>query len=152
MSAKSQKPGHSFTARYNYLSDKLLNEVETEAWDYSGQKPVKVTSSALWDTGATITIIRPEIVAKLGITPFTYAQISTPNGISDCGMYYVNIYLKGGLKVERVKVLEAFPENCDMLIGMDIIGMGDFAVTNYDGKTTFSFRVPSEAEIDFEKT
>ena len=28
----------------------------------------------------------------------------------------------------------------DVLIGMDIIGLGDFAVSNYRGKTTFTFR------------
>ncbi|MBI2623199.1 MAG: hypothetical protein HYW65_01315 [Candidatus Liptonbacteria bacterium] len=36
-----------------------------------------------------------------------------------------------------------------LLIGMDIISMGDFAVTHADGKTTLSFRVPSMTEIDF---
>jgi preprotein translocase subunit SecA len=36
-----------------------------------------------------------------------------------------------------------------MLIGMDIIARGDFAVTNYDGKTVFSFRMPSVEQIDF---
>ena len=35
-----------------------------------------------------------------------------------------------------------FPSNADMLIGMDIIRMGDFAVCNADGKTSFSFAVP----------
>lgn len=32
---------------------------------------------------------------------------------------------------------------------MDIISRGDFAVTNFAGKTTFSFRVPSIQRIDF---
>lgn len=32
---------------------------------------------------------------------------------------------------------------------MDVIGLGDFAVSNYRGKTTFTFRVPSLEEIDF---
>lgn len=36
-----------------------------------------------------------------------------------------------------------------LLIGMDIIGLGDFAVTNANDKTTFSFRIPSVREIDF---
>jgi uncharacterized protein YecA (UPF0149 family) len=34
---------------------------------------------------------------------------------------------------------------------MDIIGMGDFAVTNKDRKTTFSYRWPSGERIDFVK-
>ena len=41
------------------------------------------------------------------------------------------------------------PQGADILIGMDIIGVGDFAVTNRDGKTKFSFRLPSRADIDF---
>jgi uncharacterized protein YecA (UPF0149 family) len=32
---------------------------------------------------------------------------------------------------------------------MDILGMGDFAVTHQDGKTVFSFCVPSRRHIDF---
>jgi hypothetical protein len=32
---------------------------------------------------------------------------------------------------------------------MDIISYGDFSISNYDKKTTFSFRVPSIREMDF---
>jgi hypothetical protein len=37
----------------------------------------------------------------------------------------------------------------DILIGMDIMNQGDFAVTNLNGITRFSFRIPSMAAIDF---
>jgi hypothetical protein len=36
-----------------------------------------------------------------------------------------------------------------MLIGMNIITMGDFAITNHRGQTVMSFRVPSLQKIDF---
>ncbi|MBK5203582.1 MAG: SEC-C domain-containing protein [Prolixibacteraceae bacterium] len=39
----------------------------------------------------------------------------------------------------------------DVLIGMDIIGNGDFAVSNLDGKTHMTFRLPSCENIDFVK-
>jgi hypothetical protein len=48
-----------------------------------------------------------------------------------------------------VKVTEGVLSGFDLLIGMDIITMGDFSITNVGGKTTFSFRVPSVKEIDF---
>lgn len=32
---------------------------------------------------------------------------------------------------------------------MDIITYGDFSITNYNGRTTFSFRIPSVNEVDF---
>jgi uncharacterized protein YchJ len=34
---------------------------------------------------------------------------------------------------------------------MDIINLGDFAITNYGGNTVMSFRVPSIQEINFVK-
>jgi hypothetical protein len=49
-----------------------------------------------------------------------------------------------GLNVTLGKLLGA-----EALIGMDVIVNGDFAVTNYGGKTKMSFRVPSLADIDF---
>jgi hypothetical protein len=33
---------------------------------------------------------------------------------------------------------------------MDIITQGDFAITNFGGRTMFSFRLPSLESIDFE--
>ena len=38
-----------------------------------------------------------------------------------------------------------------MLIGMDIINLGDFAITNKNGNTKFTFEIPSSRDIDFVK-
>ena len=37
----------------------------------------------------------------------------------------------------------------DVLIGMDVIGTGDFAVTHADGRTCMSFQMPSRRRIHF---
>lgn len=37
-------------------------------------------------------------------------------------------------------------EGSDLLIGMDVIILGDFSISNYNNKTTFSFRIPSIQE------
>lgn len=47
--------------------------------------------------------------------------------------------------------MEFDSDEYDVVIGMDVICNGDFAITNQDDKTTFSFRIPSEVEIDFSK-
>lgn len=42
-------------------------------------------------------------------------------------------------------------DNYDFLIGMDIIKMGDLAITNADGKMMFSFRIPpAEKHTDYQ--
>ena len=37
----------------------------------------------------------------------------------------------------------------DCLLGMDIISLGDFSITNFEGKTWLSFRIPSQHKVDF---
>jgi hypothetical protein len=49
----------------------------------------------------------------------------------------------------EVRASENTVEGCDVLIGMDVITTGDLAITNHNGKTTFSFRAPACEEIDF---
>lgn len=39
--------------------------------------------------------------------------------------------------------------SCNLLIGMDVITKGDFIITNFQGKTVMSFRVPSLSKVDF---
>ena len=41
--------------------------------------------------------------------------------------------------------------NADALIGMDVITRGDFVITNQNGKTTMSFRMPSLSNLDYVK-
>ena len=53
------------------------------------------------------------------------------------------------LLVTNVMALEFDNDEYDVIIGMDVICKGDFAITNLNGKTTFSFRIPSEKEIVF---
>jgi hypothetical protein len=40
-------------------------------------------------------------------------------------------------------------EGFDVIIGMDIITRGDFAITNVDGRTCVTYRVPSVQKLDF---
>lgn len=42
-------------------------------------------------------------------------------------------------------------ENKNMLIGLDVICLGDFAISTYDGTVCFSFSYPSQGFIDFNK-
>lgn len=62
----------------------------------------------------------------------------------------MNIFLPNGFVFPGVTVtIGDWAEDADVLIGMNIIVRGDFAVTNLDGITKFSFRIPSQVHIDF---
>jgi predicted aspartyl protease len=105
---------------------------------------------AIFDTGATNSVISQRVVDGCGLKPLTMVRVHTANGEHLCEVYSVNIELPNRVGFPLVRVTkQTLAPHFDILIGMDIIGSGDFAVTNWNGKTVFSFRHPSIETIDF---
>ena len=57
------------------------------------------------------------------------------------------ICLPNGYLTHDVEVYCSDIDDYDMLVGMDIITLTDFCITNKDKKTRFTFRTPSEGEV-----
>lgn len=106
---------------------------------------------AIWDTGATGSVITERVAKDLKLKPTGMTQVSTAGGTMLQNEYFVNIYLPNKVYVPDVRVTEGKLSNIDILIGMDIISLGDFSVTNHEGKTMMSFRMPSCHKIDYVK-
>lgn len=106
---------------------------------------------ALWDTGATGTVITKNVVDKLGLIPTGKELTYNANGEAIVNSYLIGIQLPNGVGISKLRVTEGILEGMDVLIGMDIISEGDLALTNKDGKTKFSFQMPSSHDIDFQK-
>jgi len=104
---------------------------------------------AIWDTGATNTVISPSVVAKCGLKPISMAQVQTANGTCLSEVYLVNVRLPNGVGFRNVRVTNQQLMGAPVLIGMDVITQGDFVITNRGKNTVFSFRYPSMACIDF---
>ncbi|MCU0782769.1 MAG: retroviral-like aspartic protease family protein [Verrucomicrobia bacterium] len=114
--------------------------------------PQQVQFDAIWDTGATNSVISQKVVDACGLKPIGMAIVHTGNGSRNSEVYFVNIILPNGVRCSNVRVTKGdMAQDTHLLIGMDIIGVGDFAVTHKDGKTCFSFRCPSTERIDFVK-
>ena len=112
-------------------------------------KRVKVLRS-LWDTGASVSLISARVAKVLGLTSIGKSGISGYNeGVDVKDTYHVHIGLPTGDIVTDIMAMEFESDEYDVVIGMDVICKGDFAVTNKNDKTTFSFRIPSEEEIVF---
>jgi hypothetical protein len=56
--------------------------------------------------------------------------------------------LPNGVAVNTRATL-ATVEGSDVLVGMDVISLGDFSITNVGQKTVVTFRVPSCETIDY---
>jgi hypothetical protein len=105
---------------------------------------------AIWDTGATNCVISQAVIDQCGLVATGITQVHGVHGPAQSETYLVNIGLPNAVLFPGVRVTRGeLVSGADMLIGMDIINRGDFAVTNYGGLTKFSFRVPSQEHIDF---
>lgn len=114
-------------------------------------KRVKVVRS-LWDTGASVSLISARVAKVLGLVSIGKSGVSGYNeGIYVKDTYCVHVGLPTGDIVTNIMAMEFDSDEYDVVIGMDVIGKGDLAVTNLNDRTTFTFRIPSEEVIDFSK-
>ena len=105
---------------------------------------------AVWDTGATSSVITPHVVSECGLKPTGRARVNGVFGTEETDTYLVSVNLPNNYLVSSISVpLGRLGLGVDVLIGMDIISQGDFAITSRYGRTKFSFRCPSRSDIDF---
>ena len=140
-------PNQAFTSSYKGLSLQLKNKVIV----FANDKSIEV--DALWDTGATNTVISRNVVSELGLISSGKMKVKTPSGSDIYNTYLVNIGLPNHVMITDLCVCdsEIGDQGVGVLIGMDIIAKGDFAVSNYNGITRFTFRIPSIKVTDYVK-
>jgi len=133
------------------LVDAILTPVELFSDVYD--ETTNYLTNALWDTGAMVSVISPEIVSKLNLDIVDTIQIAGINGESLAEVAIISIHFPNGAVIEdvRVAICNISPGN-EMIIGMDVITQMDIAITNGGGQTQFSFAIPPFVNrIDFTK-
>ena len=138
----------SFIKDYDKLKKILLMPIDiipvSSSNEVISKTPVKI--KALWDTGATLTVIKPELRDKLELCMVrtgSSARIAGLGGLFDANYTVLSLRLWENFEIDwcPVYVLD-YSVDVDIIIGMDIISMGDFVVCNTDNKTSFSFVMP----------
>lgn len=105
---------------------------------------------ALYDTGATHSVITPTVVSDLNLPIIGAVTAGVGGGSLTTTSHLVNFGLPNNAMFGMISAAKmVLASDIDALIGMDILGLGDFAVTHHGGNTTFSFCVPSRKCIDF---
>ncbi|MDR3711458.1 MAG: SEC-C metal-binding domain-containing protein [Puia sp.] len=150
MNFKHKDPSHVFTTKSIGISRMLALDIEITPFSNPARR---FKTKGIWDTGATGSVITQEVADVLGIKPIGKANVNTV-GISDftTDRYMVDIFLKADVRVQGAEVTVgkiASDMGFHCLIGMDIITLGDFSITNFEGNTCLSFRLPSRHQIDY---
>ena len=150
----SNRSRHGFTQLYEGLTRVLNSKVGVTGPflpDSGKPEPRLVEFDAIWDTGASGSVITTNVVLALRLKPIDRQIVQTANGEREANVYLLNLHLPNRVGVSLVRVTDGDMHGTDVLIGMDIINLGDFAVTNFKGRTCMSFQCPSARRIDFVK-
>lgn len=146
-----QLPPKVFTSTSTIgLLSVLKNNVKVQKRFGGSQSPITEQDIiAIWDTGASHTCISPKLAKDLNSASTGVRNVIGANSNKLCGTHIISIQLPNNVIIEDIKVTELTFGGGDVLIGMDIIQRGDFAVSNYKGTTKFTFRIPSLGDFDF---
>jgi len=104
------------------------------------EKSVKI--DALWDTGATHSVLSPKIAQDLVLSPVDNLYVGGINTEISSDVVIVTITLPNGMTLPDRRFYVCNIPGVEVIIGMDIISMGDFNISNANGKTLFSFIIP----------
>ena len=118
----------------------------------SGAKhpPWKSGFRAIWDTGATGSVITQRVIDECGLKPTGMTIVHGVHGSDTVETYLVNLRLPNGVVFTNIQVSTGkLGDDIQILIGMDIIRCGDFVITNFQNRTVMSFRVPSQGVVDY---
>jgi hypothetical protein len=132
------------------MVDQLISRVKVMPILTADLSPhiVPIELDALWDTGAMVTCVTPAVRNRLKLSPSALDESTILSGLTGnapAERTFISIQLANSLEIEYcpVYVVDFEDDDFEMIIGMDIITMGDFAVCNTGGETSFSFVIPS---------
>lgn len=134
--------------RYLYNSEGVLDRIVTpcdiDVADYDVNNEMllqRQTVKALWDIGATVTVLSEEIVNRMGLIPSDVSRVSGWDGKPIMtNIYNVDIVLDG-LRIEFVNAVRGPLKNIDMILGMDVICQGDLHITHPNYSTLLEFSI-----------
>jgi len=107
--------------------------------------------NALWDTGSSESVISSKLATKFLLKPIGSALLNGTNLSNRTNVYEIILLPANEQKINlQVTGSRQISEsNIDLLIGLDVISMCDFALSADDENICMSVRYPSNGSIDF---
>jgi hypothetical protein len=128
---------HPIEREYSGHVDKILSSVEV----VSVEDPVRSEKCiGVWDTGAMLTMITPNICSGLNLTQIDKTFISgVHSGKKEVPVVLIDLILEDKIRIPSVRAAVSEIPDLDMLIGIDVIQQGDFSISTVNHKTLFKF-------------
>jgi hypothetical protein len=87
-------------------------------WSSAQNAPARESFSALWDTGATNSVISQAVVDKCGLVPTGMTVVHGISGAQQAETFLVGIWLPNQVAFPQVRVTKGDIRGADALIGM----------------------------------
>ena len=144
----NQETAHIYSSRLKDLSRGIISPVRLISPDSTSD----LVSQAIWDTGATFSCVSARAAKLLKLIPHREAFTNTMNGPRK-SVTSILLSFPGNQRfctwVEATQA-DVLPHGCDMLIGLDIISLGDFRLRHIIGGLLFEFEFSADRFIDYE--
>lgn len=142
----------AFTINYGRIVESVVTECIVSNVDVEGsyKQDDEERCLAIWDSGATSSIITRKIINRLKLQPVGVCQVVGIHGTEYEYTYYVDLMIPGKMTFKTLEVTEGDLEDVDVLIGMDVISQGDFCISNGNNETVVAFRSPAGEPIKFD--
>jgi len=128
---------------WNGFKRRIISEIKVEFID----SDLNFDCRAVWDTGATNSIVLPKLVDRHKLVQCGKTKVEG-RGDEEFGQYRTNLHLSNmgeSVCFKNFLIMEYdLKWKEEIVIGMDIIKLGKFFITNYKNKTHFSFLISRE--------
>ncbi len=151
MSENKALPKTAFTI----VNPAFCREIITNSWCAVPSKDISKSKfskyNALWDTGATNSVVTPKVVKELGLVPIGEGETLHAGGVSRVKVYLITLLLPNNVLIPNIRVSECADQagRFDIIIGMDVITLGDFSISGQGIKRMLSFSMPSSFSVDY---
>lgn len=123
----------------------------TDEHIYHNNKLIPI--KAFWDTGSSESVISSNLVKKLSLQSIGSALLNGTSLSCKTKIYEIILLLaaKQRISLQVTESPQIGDSGIDLLIGLDVIGMCDFAISTDNENICMSVRIPSKGLIDFTK-
>jgi hypothetical protein len=129
--------------RFTLTEKEHQHEIKTPLQVCNPMSDKSIQCDAIWDTGATNSMIAENVARKLLLRPTGKTTVAGVHGISSANCYTVMIKFGNGTELKDVKVSEASNVGgFGLLVGMDIIGKGRLCVDGMSDTLSVTFELP----------
>lgn len=144
---------HNGVTRQLKTAVRVFNGLTIAGDDWNSHSADAREYTAIWDTGATSSAITQKVVDDLQLDVIARGTTCTAAGPRETTAHDIHLWLPNNVVIKHcvASCVDLGLLGVDLLIGMDVICQGDFAISNYQGKTVMSFRIPSIELTDYVK-